>query len=95
MPGHTIGHSLLEQTKQNVNRLTELMTESDVIFLLMDSRESRWLPTLLGNYLDKVISVYGLTNLICVFFVLYLNSFNTFCKCLILNFVCNFNTGDY
>lgn len=54
MPGHVVGESLVEQTKQNVEVLTKLVKEHDIIFLLMDSRESRWLPTLLGNFFDKV-----------------------------------------
>lgn len=54
MPGHPVGDSLLEQTKENVDKLIDLISENDVIFLLMDSRESRWLPTVLGNTLDKV-----------------------------------------
>lgn len=54
MPGHIISESLVEQTKENVELLTKLVSENDVIFLLMDSRESRWLPTLLGNFLNKV-----------------------------------------
>lgn len=54
MPGHVIGESLIEQTKQNVDLLTNLVKENDLIFLLMDSRESRWLPTLLGKFFKKV-----------------------------------------
>lgn len=54
MPGHSVGESLMEQTIQNVTELTNLIKNHDVIFILMDSRESRWLPTLLGNYYKKV-----------------------------------------
>lgn len=54
MPGHSIGESLKEQTIQNVDDLTQLIKDHDVIFILMDSRESRWLPTLLGSYFRKV-----------------------------------------
>lgn len=54
MPGHVVGDSSIEQTKQNVELLTKLVSENDIVFLLMDSRESRWLPTLLGNFLNKV-----------------------------------------
>ncbi|KAJ8918579.1 hypothetical protein NQ315_013084 [Exocentrus adspersus] len=54
MPGHTVGESLLEQTKENVAKLRELIDEHDIVFLLMDSRESRWLPTLLANYSHKI-----------------------------------------
>lgn len=54
MPGHPVGELFLEKTRNNVEMLTQLVKESDVVFLLMDSRESRWLPTLLGNFFDKV-----------------------------------------
>ena len=45
MPGHNATGALLEQAKNNYLKLEQLIGDSDVIFLLMDSRESRWLPT--------------------------------------------------
>lgn len=54
MPGHPVGESILEQTQESVDKLILLINEHDVIFLLMDSRESRWLPTLLGSFMQKV-----------------------------------------
>lgn len=54
MPGHPIGEGLLDKIKENLEELQNLISEHDVIFLLMDSRESRWLPTLLGSYFKKV-----------------------------------------
>lgn len=54
MPGHAVGDSLLEKTLENIETLRKLIESHDVIFLLTDSRESRWLPTLMGAYYDKV-----------------------------------------
>ena len=54
MPGHTVGGSLVEAVKKDVLALEELVDDHDAIFLLMDSRESRWLPTLLGVAKHKV-----------------------------------------
>lgn len=54
MPGHPIGESMLQQTKENIEQITNLIAEHDAVFILTDSRESRWLPTLLGNSLQKV-----------------------------------------
>jgi ubiquitin-like modifier-activating enzyme ATG7 len=55
MPGHPIPPASIEQTKQDVETLEKLFDEHDVIFLLMDSRESRWLPTVLGAAKGKVV----------------------------------------
>lgn len=54
MPGHTVGESLVKQIREDVTTLEQLMDEHNVIFLLTDSRESRWLPTLLGAAKQKV-----------------------------------------
>jgi ubiquitin-like modifier-activating enzyme ATG7 len=54
MPGHPIPPASAEQVKKDVGRLEKLFDEHDVIFLLMDSRESRWLPTVLGAAKGKV-----------------------------------------
>ncbi|RUP47568.1 hypothetical protein BC936DRAFT_145578 [Jimgerdemannia flammicorona] len=53
MPGHPITSE--EQTRADVDKLTELIREHDVIYLLMDSRESRWLPTFLGSKMRKLV----------------------------------------
>ena len=54
MPGHPIPKELLESTKRDVEVLERLVDEHDVVFQLMDSRESRWFPTVLGAAKKKV-----------------------------------------
>ena len=57
MPGHPIPSSppsILEDTKKQVQKLEKLIEEHDVVYLLMDSRESRWLPTVIGRAKGKV-----------------------------------------
>ncbi|CAG9830848.1 unnamed protein product [Diabrotica balteata] len=55
MPGHPVGESFTQETVQHIEKLIELIVEHDVVFLLMDSRESRWLPTLLGANHKKLV----------------------------------------
>ncbi|KAJ3480138.1 hypothetical protein NLI96_g8565 [Meripilus lineatus] len=55
MPGHPIPPQSVEQVKKDVAHLEKLFDEHDVIFLLMDSRESRWLPTVLGAAKGKIV----------------------------------------
>ncbi|KAI8092479.1 E1-like protein-activating enzyme Gsa7p/Apg7p [Halteromyces radiatus] len=52
MPGHPTTSMTLEQ---DLDVLMALVQEHDVIFLLTDSRESRWLPSLLGARMDKMV----------------------------------------
>ena len=54
MPGHPVPPSLIDSTRADVATLEKLIDEHDVVYLLMDSRESRWLPTLLGAAKSKV-----------------------------------------
>lgn len=55
MPGHPIPKSNVEQIKKDVKFLEELFDSHDVVYLLMDSRESRWLPTVLGAVKSKMV----------------------------------------
>ncbi|KAL7410058.1 hypothetical protein BDY24DRAFT_410611 [Mrakia frigida] len=56
MPGHPLSSSTaIAQAQESVSKLEQLVEDHDVIFLLMDSRESRWLPTLLGASKGKVV----------------------------------------
>ncbi|KAH9979848.1 E1-like protein-activating [Lactifluus volemus] len=55
MPGHPIPPGSEVQTKSDVRALEELFDAHDAVFLLMDSRESRWLPTVLGSAKGKIV----------------------------------------
>lgn len=54
MPGHVVGQSMMEKTEAAANQLQELVQNHDVVFLLLDSREARWLPTLLCAAMNKI-----------------------------------------
>ncbi|KHN87023.1 Ubiquitin-like modifier-activating enzyme ATG7 [Toxocara canis] len=47
MPGHTVTVQEESKVRETVEKLESLIKNSDVVFLVMDSREARWLPTLL------------------------------------------------
>lgn len=51
------GHPILDQNKtmEDFQKLKALIEEHDVIFLLLDTRESRWLPTLMGKSAGKIV----------------------------------------
>ena len=49
MPGHDMIHTAEYQT------LKELIQECDVVYLLTDTRESRWLPTLMAKQMGKIL----------------------------------------
>jgi ubiquitin-like modifier-activating enzyme ATG7 len=60
--GHAItvpmlGHAIMdeEKTKNDFELLQKLVEEHDAIFLLMDTRESRWLPTLMAKAAGKIV----------------------------------------
>lgn len=51
------GHPIIDTAKvrKDYDKLKELIDEHDVIFLLMDTRESRWLPTVMGKAAGKIV----------------------------------------
>ncbi|PWN35749.1 E1-like protein-activating [Meira miltonrushii] len=55
MPGHPIPKGNVEQVKKDVESLQDLFDSHDAVYLLMDSRESRWLPTVLGAVKSKMV----------------------------------------
>ncbi|PSR76436.1 hypothetical protein BD289DRAFT_486853 [Coniella lustricola] len=52
-----LGHPITDEakTKADFTKLKELIESHDVVFLLMDSRESRWLPTVMGKAAGKIV----------------------------------------
>eukprot|EP00941_MAST-03F_sp_MAST-3F-sp1_P000898 g898.t1 len=49
MPGHAVGAGENEEkVRSNTTAIEKLVKEHDVLFLLTDTRESRWLPSVLG-----------------------------------------------
>jgi ubiquitin-like modifier-activating enzyme ATG7 len=53
MPGHPIHDPI--RTEADIARLAELIESHDAVFLLTDSRESRWLGTVLGRAKGKIV----------------------------------------
>lgn len=58
--GHVIevpmlGHPIKDKTEEDFEKLKALIEEHDAIFLLMDSRESRWLPTVMAKAAGKIV----------------------------------------
>lgn len=54
MPGHRIVKEDVDVTMDSIRRLDALVQASDVVFILTDTRESRWLPTLLATTHNKI-----------------------------------------
>lgn len=53
MLGHPIAAE--QRQKSEYDQLVELISDADFVFLLMDSRESRWLPTVITQALKKTV----------------------------------------
>ncbi|GJM93912.1 hypothetical protein PR202_ga10507 [Eleusine coracana subsp. coracana] len=54
MPGHPVSPNEATAVLEDCKRLKELVASHDAIFLLTDTRESRWLPTLLCADENKI-----------------------------------------
>jgi ubiquitin-like modifier-activating enzyme ATG7 len=52
-----LGHPVTDEArvKADFTKLKELVDAHDAIFLLMDTRESRWLPTVMGKASNKIV----------------------------------------
>jgi ubiquitin-like modifier-activating enzyme ATG7 len=52
-----LGHPITDEksTRLDFETLDSLFDEHDIIFLLMDTRESRWLPTVMGKAKNKLV----------------------------------------
>ena len=68
MPGHAFGEGKdaaeVDAVKKDVERLHELIDNHDAVFLLTDTRESRWLPTVMALATDTPLinSALGLDS---------------------------------
>lgn len=51
------GHPIMDdkKVKAEFDQLQQLITDHDTIFILMDTRESRWLPTVMGKAAGKIV----------------------------------------
>ncbi|GAO19463.1 hypothetical protein UVI_02064170 [Ustilaginoidea virens] len=52
-----LGHAFTDEakTKADLEKLEGLIEAHDAVFLLMDTRESRWLPTVIGKARGKIV----------------------------------------
>ena len=56
MPGHYNEYMNEEGVlERETDRLQKLISEHDVVYLLTDNRESRWLPTVIGQIEQKIV----------------------------------------
>ena len=51
------GHPIMDEVvvRSEFEALHKLIDDHDAIFLLMDTRESRWLPTVMGKAAGKIV----------------------------------------
>nr|XP_013800752.1 PREDICTED: ubiquitin-like modifier-activating enzyme ATG7 isoform X3 [Apteryx mantelli mantelli] len=57
MPGHPVNFSevTMAQARKDVAKLEQLIDAHDIVFLLMDTRESRWLPAVIAASKRKLV----------------------------------------
>lgn len=70
MPGHPVASQEEDSVLEDCRRLHDLILSHDAIFLLTDTRESRWLPTLLSANINKVYLldlIYLLGRIVVIF----------------------------
>lgn len=61
MPGHYLANEdHVIETLKDVDTLEELVKNHDAMYLMTDSRESRWLPTILASKYNKICITIGL-----------------------------------
>uniref|UniRef100_A0A0N5C7Z8 Ubiquitin-like modifier-activating enzyme ATG7 n=1 Tax=Strongyloides papillosus TaxID=174720 RepID=A0A0N5C7Z8_STREA len=60
MPGHIISESQSEKYFEDFSKLDNLIQNHDTIFLLLDSKEARWLPTLMSAVYNKLVITVGI-----------------------------------
>ncbi|XP_051224915.1 ubiquitin-like modifier-activating enzyme atg7 [Lolium perenne] len=54
MPGHSVSYDGADHVLEDCEKLQKLVAAHDAVFLLTDTRESRWLPTLLCANENKI-----------------------------------------
>jgi hypothetical protein len=52
-PGQVLNYLARKKSKVEVDKLDDLVKSHDAIFLLLDTRESRWLPTVMAAAYQK------------------------------------------
>lgn len=57
MPGHMVEEKNQTEVKATLELLTKLIEEHDVLYLGLDSREARWLPTVIAAAKGKVPAI--------------------------------------
>merc|ERR1711939_456112 len=55
MAGHAIRPEDEDRVGKDFQRLRNLIESHDAVFLLMDTRESRWLPTVMAKAAGKIV----------------------------------------